>query len=113
MAAIFYLLTAFTAIWYYRRIVTKGAGKLILGGILPGFRAAFMAFVIVDSLVTGQLTGTNIVAGFGLALLGLVLSFVSKGVGHAKFYSDPSTSFGDQVEATFENPEPPSEGFGL
>jgi hypothetical protein len=59
MAAIFYLLTAFTAIWYYRRIVTKGAGKLILGGILPGFRAAFMAFVIVYSLVTGQLTRTN------------------------------------------------------
>ncbi len=51
MAAIFYFLTAFTAIWYYRGSITKGAGNLILGGILPGFGAAFMAFVIVYSLV--------------------------------------------------------------
>ena len=42
-----------------------------------------------------------------------MLSFVSKGVGHARFYSDPSTSFGDQVDAALDGPEPPSEGFGL
>ena len=53
MAAIFYFLTAFTAIWYYRKVITKSAGNLILGGILPGFGAAFMAFVIIYSLVTG------------------------------------------------------------
>ena len=51
--------------------------------------------------------------GFGLALAGIPLSFIAKGVGHAKFYSDPTTSFGDKVEAAFDNPEPPSEGFGL
>jgi len=72
-----------------------------------------MAFVIIYSLVTGQLTFTNIVFGFGLALVGLVLSFVSQGVGHAKFYTDPSTSFGDQVDATLDGPAPPSEGHGL
>ena len=113
MAAIFYFLTAFTAIWFYRKVIAKSAGNLILGGILPGFGAAFMAFVIIYSLASGQLTGTNIVFGFGLALVGLILSFVSKAVGHAKFYSDPTTSFGDKVEAAFDNPEPPSEGFGL
>ena len=37
-----------------------------------------MAFVIVYSLATGQLTGDELVFGFGLALVGLVLSFVSK-----------------------------------
>ena len=72
-----------------------------------------MAFVIIYSLVTGQLTTTNIVFGFGLAILGLVLSFVSKGIGHAQFYSDPSTSFGDKVDQAFDGGEPPSEGFGL
>ena len=113
MAAIFYMMTAFTAIWFYRSVITRGAGNLILGGILPGFGAAFMAFVIVYSLATGQLSTTNIIFGFGLALVGLVLSFISAAVGHAKFYSDPSTSFGDKVEAAFDNPEPPSEGFGL
>jgi amino acid transporter len=112
MAAIFYFLTAFTAIWYYRKVITKSAGNLILGGIFPGVGAAFMAFVVIYSLATGVLTTTNMVFGFGLALLGLVLSFVSKGVGHAKFYTDPSTSFGDQVDAELDSPEPPSEGFG-
>jgi amino acid transporter len=113
MAAIFYFLTAFTAIWYYRRVIASSPGNVILGGILPGFGAAFMAFVVIYSLATGQLTGTNLIFGFGLALVGLVLSFVSSAVGHARFYSDPSTSFGDKVEAAFDNPEPPSEGFGL
>lgn len=112
MAAIFYMMTAFTAIWYYRKVVTKSAGNLILGGILPGFGAAFMAFVIVYSLVTKQLTFTNIVFGFGLALLGLVLSFVSAAVNKPKFYSDPSTSFGDKVDAELDAPEPPKEGSG-
>jgi len=113
MAAIFYFMTAFTAIWFYRKAITKSAANFILGGVFPGVGAAFMAFVIIYSLVTGQLTFTNIVFGFGLALVGLVLSFVSQGVGHANFYSDPSTSFGDQVDATLDGPAPPSEGHGL
>jgi amino acid transporter len=113
MAAIFYFLTAFTAIWYYRKAITRSAGNFILGGVFPGLGAAFMAFVIIYSLVTKQLTFTNIVFGFGLAILGLVLSFVAKGVGHAKFYTDPSTSFGDKVDEAFDGGEPPSEGFGL
>jgi len=113
MAAIFYFLTAFTAIWFYRKAITGSAGNFILGGVFPAVGAAFMAFVIVYSLVTKQLTFTNIVFGFGLALLGLVLSFVSKAVGHAKFYTDPSTSFGDQVDSVLDGPEPPSEGSGL
>jgi amino acid transporter len=113
MAAIFYFLTAFTAVWYYRKAITKSAGNFILGGILPGIGAAFMAFVIIYSLVTKQLTFTNIVFGFGLAILGLILSFVSKGVGHAAFYSDPSSSFGDKVDAALDGTEPPSEGLGL
>ena len=113
MAAIFYFMTAFTAIWFYRKVITKSAGNLILGGILPGIGAAFMAFVIIYSLVTKQLTFTNLVFGFGLALLGLVLSFVSAAVNKPRFYTDPSTSFGDKVDAELDGPMPPSEGHGL
>ena len=112
MAAIFYLMTAITAIWYYRKVIGSSTGNVILGGIMPGIGAAFMAFVIVYSLATGQLTSTNMIFGFGLALVGLVLSFISAGVGHAKFYSDPSTSFGDKVDAAFDAGDPPSVGPG-
>jgi hypothetical protein len=52
-----------------------------------GLGAAFMAFVIVYTLVKGLLNGVEIGAGFRLAALGLVLSFVAKWAGHAPFYS--------------------------
>ena len=99
MAAIFYLLTAFTAVWYYRRSIMQNAGNFILGGILPGLGAAFMAFVIIYSLATDSLNGVEIVFGFGAALVGLVLSFISQRVGKSAFYTEPTVSHGDTVEA--------------
>ena len=99
MAAIFYLLTAGTAVWYYRRQITSSAANFFLGGVLPAIGAAFMAFVVIYSVVTGSLNGVEEVWGLGLALLGLVLSFISSRVGKARFYSDPSVSHGDTVEA--------------
>lgn len=99
MAAIFYLLTAFTAVWYYRRTITQNAGNLILGGFLPGLGAAFMAFVIIYSLATDSLNGVEIAFGFGAALIGLILSFISQRVGKSPFYSEPTASHGDTVEA--------------
>ena len=99
MAAIFYLLTAGTAVWYYRRQITSSAANFFLGGVLPGLGAAFMAFVVIYSVVTGSLNGVEEFWGLGLALLGLALSFISSRVGKASFYSDPSVSHGDTVEA--------------
>jgi amino acid transporter len=113
MAAIFYMLTAGTAVWYYRRQITSSAANFFLGGVLPGIGAAFMAFVVIYSVATGSLNGVEEIWGLGLALLGLVLSFVSSGrtllfarvpfvstgAGRPAFFSDPSVSHGDTVEA--------------
>jgi amino acid transporter len=99
MAAMFYLLTAATAIWCYRRSIGSSAGNFILGGVLPGIGAAFMAFVIIYELATDALNGVELGFGFGFAAFGLVLSFVSSRVGKARFYSDPTVSHGDTVEA--------------
>ncbi len=99
MAAMFYLLTAVTAIWAYRHSITSSASSLLLGGVLPGLGAAFMAFVIIYELATHALNGVEMAFGFGFAALGLVLSFVSRSVGRAQFYFDPSVSHGDTVEA--------------
>lgn len=104
MAAIFYMLTAGTAVWYYRRSIMRNAGNLILGGILPGLGAAFMAFVIIYSLATGSLNGVEIAFGFGFAVLGLILSVISQRVGRSSFYTDPATSHGDQIEADLAGP---------
>jgi amino acid transporter len=99
MAAIFYLLTAATAVWYYRRSILQNAGNFVLGGILPGLGAAFMAFVIIYSLATDSLNGVEIAFGFGFAVFGLILSVIAKRVGKSSFYTEPTTSHGDTVEA--------------
>jgi amino acid transporter len=99
MAAMFYLLTAATAIWYYRSSIARSPSTFFLGGVLPGLGAAFMAFVIIYELVTNALNGIELSFGFGFAAIGLVLSFISSRVGKAKFYSDPAISHGDSVDA--------------
>jgi amino acid transporter len=105
-AAIFYLLTAGTAVWFYRRSILTSTGNLILGGILPGLGAAFMAFVIIYSFATGSLNGIEIAFGFGFAAVGLVLSVISKLVGKSSFYTDPMVSHGDTIEAELAGSPP-------
>ena len=51
------------------------------------------------TILLGLLNGVEEVWGLGLAVLGLVLMFVSSRVVKARFYSDPSVSHGDTVEA--------------
>jgi amino acid transporter len=99
MAAIFYLLTAGTAVWYYRRTILASTGNFILGGILPGLGAAFMAFVIIYILAKGLLNGVEIAFGFGLALAGLVLSVISKSVGRSSFYNQRMESHQETASA--------------
>ncbi|HET8990604.1 MAG TPA: APC family permease [Acidimicrobiales bacterium] len=98
MAAMFYLLTAVTAIWCYRRSILSSASSFLLGGVLPGLGAAFMAFVIIYELATNALNGVQMTFGFGFAALGLILSFISSRKGKADFYSDPTVSHGGEVE---------------
>ena len=100
MAAIFYLLTAGTAVWYYRKTITASAGNLVLGGLLPGLGAAFMAFVIIYSLASGSLNAIQIGFGFGFAAVGLILSFVAKRSGRSRFYTDRSDRSGSDVTAS-------------
>jgi amino acid transporter len=107
IAAIFYLLTASAAVWYFRRRIMSSAADFFLGGFLPGLGAAFMLFVIVYTLEQNELNGVQLGFGFGLAAVGLVLSFVSQYVGKSRFFTDPTTSYGDRVEE--ELAEPPFE----
>ena len=88
------LLTAGTAVWYYRKSITTSASNLVLGGVLPGLGAAFMAFVIIYSLASGALNGIQIGFGFGFAVLGLILSFVARKVSGSDLYTDRSARGG-------------------
>ena len=105
IAAMFYLLTASAAVWYYRRTIMSSAANFFLGGFLPGLGAAFMLFVIIYTLEQGLLNGVELAFGFGLAAVGLVLSFVSQYVGKSTFFSDPTTSYGNRVEEELTGPQ--------
>ncbi len=106
MAAIFYLLTASAAVWYYRRVIRSSTANLILGGFLPSLGAAFMLFVIIYSLASGDLDGVEIAFGFGFALVGLIISFIVARTGYAPFYTDPRSSHGPHIEEELAAPEP-------
>jgi amino acid transporter len=110
MAAMFYLLTAGTAVWYYRRSITASASNFLLGGVLPGLGAAFMAFVIVYSLASGALNGIQITFGFGFAVLGLVISFIARRAGGSDFYTDRSARAGSDLAGTGAPNTPESAG---
>ncbi|HEX9033354.1 MAG TPA: APC family permease [Streptosporangiaceae bacterium] len=99
MAAMFYLLTAGTAVWYYRKSITASGSNFVLGGVLPGVGAAFMAFVIVYSLASGALNGIQIIFGFGFAVIGLVLSFAARRMSGSAFYTDRSARGGSDPAA--------------
>jgi len=105
IAAIFYLLTASAAVWYYRRVIMRKPSDFFLGGFLPALGAAFMLFVIIYTLAKGLLSGVQLGFGFGLAAVGLVLSFVSQYVGKSRYFSDPTTSQGDRVEEELAEPQ--------
>jgi amino acid transporter len=98
MAAIFYMLTATTAIWCYRKTIVKTPRDFILGGVLPGIGALFMAAVVVYSIATGSLNGVELAFGVGLVLVGFVLSFISKGIGKSPFYSAGRDKFEGEEE---------------
>ena len=66
---------------------------------MPGFGALFMAFIIIYELATNALNGVELIFGFGFALFGLVLSFISSRVGRAPFYSNPAVSHGNKTES--------------
>jgi amino acid transporter len=87
MAAIFYLLTASTAIWCYRDTILQSARNFFLGGVLPGLGAVFMAAVVVYSIASGSLNGIEITFGVGLVLLGFVLSLIARYAGKSSFYT--------------------------
>jgi amino acid transporter len=85
-------------------LIMSSASDFFLGGFLPGLGAAFMLFVIVYTLEQNELNGVELGFGLGLAAVGLVLSFVSQYVGKSRFFTDPTTSYGDRVEEELAEP---------
>jgi amino acid transporter len=86
----FYVLTAISAMVYYRRRVLGNARDLILVGILPLGAAAFLVWLLIKSLLAAPAPQLWSVAG--VVASGVVLMFVARFVLRSPFFQVPRES---------------------
>jgi amino acid transporter len=82
--AIFYLLTALAAITYYRRRILANVWDAVLVGILPLASAAFLGWVVVNSLESAPWSQRWSL--IGIVGVGVILMFVARFVLRSPFF---------------------------
>ena len=86
----FYVLTALSAIVYYRRRVLSNAGDAVLVGILPLAAAGFLVWIVVKSLLAAP--ASQVWSVVGIVAAGVVLMFVARFVLRSPFFGLPRES---------------------
>jgi amino acid transporter len=86
----FYILTAISAMVYFRRRIISNAADLVLVGVLPLGAAAFLVWLLVKSLLTAPAPQLWSVAG--VVASGVVLMFVARLVLRSPFFQIPRES---------------------
>jgi amino acid transporter len=80
----FYILTALSAFWYYRRLLTRSVSDIFLVGVFPLAGAGVLGWVLTKSIPSLTPTAKWTVAG--VAALGLLLMAVSRFVLRLQFF---------------------------
>jgi amino acid transporter len=86
----FYVLTAISAMVYFRRRILSNAADLVLIGVLPLGAAAFLVWLLVKSLLAAPAPQLWSVAG--VVASGVVLMFVARFVLRSPFFQIPRES---------------------
>jgi amino acid transporter len=74
ISIIFYGLTAAAALWQQRTTLASSASSLILGGLLPLIGVSFSVWVLIESMLTGAVTGTVMLYGLGSITVGAAVA---------------------------------------
>jgi amino acid transporter len=91
--AVFYILTALATMAYYRRRIFASAWDALTLGVLPLGAAAFLCWMVVQSLRTaGSATTPEIVSLIGILGAGLVLLFGARFILRSSFFQLPRES---------------------
>jgi amino acid transporter len=86
----FYILTAISAMVYFRRRIISNIADLVLVGILPLGAAAFLVWLLVKSLLTAP--ASQLWSVVGVVASGVVLMFVARLVLRSPFFQIPRES---------------------
>jgi amino acid transporter len=93
ISILFYGLTAAAALWHNRRRLLQTPADFLLGGVLPGGGALFMAWVAVESVRSEAASPTTLAYGVGSVALGLVVAvLVHRFGGSNAFFGSAGTS---------------------
>jgi amino acid transporter len=88
--ASFYILTAFSAIVYYRRRIFSNAWDAVLVGILPLASAGFLVWIVVRSWQNAP--GSQRWSLFGIVMAGVALMLVARYILRSPFFRIPRES---------------------
>lgn len=90
ISILFYGLTGAAAVWQNRRSLSRSTRDFLTGGLLPGFGALFMAWVIVESILTGATSPAILAYGVGSVGLGALVAVLLRRFGNTKFFQPRS-----------------------
>ncbi len=86
IAIVFYGLTGAAAVWQGRRQLRRSGADLLLGGVLPGLGALFMAWVAVESVLSGATTAPVLLYGLGSIALGVAVALMLHLIARVPFF---------------------------
>jgi len=89
ISILFYGLTGAAAVWQNRRALTRSPVDFLLGGLLPGGGAIFMAWVAVESVLTGATSRTILAYGIGSVSLGALVAVLLRRWANPSFFRRP------------------------
>ncbi|HEX3848765.1 MAG TPA: APC family permease, partial [Steroidobacteraceae bacterium] len=86
ISLMFYGLTAAAALWQQRGALLDSRANLLLGGLLPLLGVLFSAWVTVESLLTGAVSSTVMLYGFGSLVAGAAVALILHRCMHIDFF---------------------------
>ena len=86
ISIVFYGITAAAAFWHQRGTFTTSIGDLLLGGAMPLIGVSFSFWVLVESVVTGAVTHTIMLYGFGSIAVGALIAIYLHRVRRVPFF---------------------------
>jgi amino acid transporter len=86
ISLVFYGLTAAAALWQQRSTLLDTRANLIMGGLFPLLGVSFSAWVTVESLLTGAVSLTVVLYGFGSILVGAAVALILHRCMHIGFF---------------------------